>query len=173
MTLASGRVWRYVGWGLPLLGLLVLALLLVFRRPAVSQPIEFNHLKHTEDLQLDCQFCHEYVTSGASSGLPAADKCGMCHQAPLGESAEAARVTELLSQGDPLRFNKLFRLEDHVFYTHSRHVGIAGLECVRCHGAIAATERPPKRPLVNVTMDFCLSCHRETGQTLDCVACHR
>jgi len=170
---AKSRVWRYVGFGLPLLGLLVPVVLVAVRRPAVSQPVEFNHLKHTTDLQLDCQFCHEYVTSGAHSGLPAADKCAICHQVQQGESAEATRVTELLTRGDPLQFNKLFRLADHVFYTHSRHVGIAKLECERCHGGIATTERPPKRPLVTITMDFCVSCHRDAEQSVDCVTCHR
>ncbi len=97
----------------------------------------------------------------------------MCHSTRQGTSEEAARVTELIEQGDSLRFNKLFRLPDHVFYTHRRHVGIAELECQNCHGAIASTERPPKRALVEVTMDFCMDCHREQGETLDCNACHR
>lgn len=166
-------VWRYVGGAVPILALLVGVVVLALRPAAVAQPIEFNHRKHTQELQLDCQFCHEYVATGAHSGLPAADKCAMCHQAPLGESAEAARVTELLAAGDPLHFQKLFRMPAHVFYTHARHVGIAELPCERCHGAIATTERPPKRPLVNVTMDFCMACHREMGQTEDCAACHR
>lgn len=97
----------------------------------------------------------------------------MCHRTPQGDSAEAARVTDLLEAGDPLRFNKLFRLPDHVFYTHRRHVGIAELECADCHGAIAETERPPERALVPVSMDSCMDCHREHGLTLDCNACHR
>lgn len=82
-------------------------------------------------------------------------------------------MTELLEQGDPLRFRKLFRLADHVFYTHRRHVGIAEIECEACHGAIAETERPPKRALLKIDMDFCLKCHREQEATLDCNACHR
>jgi hypothetical protein len=143
------------------------------RAGRVSQPVAFNHLKHTRDLGLACDFCHPYVRSGAHAGLPGAETCGLCHQAPQGTSAEAARVTELLGRGDSLRFNKLFRLPGHVFYTHRRHAGIAGLECANCHGAIAESERPPDRPLVRVTMDVCLDCHRRTQQTLDCNACHR
>jgi hypothetical protein len=27
--------------------------------------------------------------------------------------------------------------------------------------------------LVKVDMDFCMDCHREQGQTLECNACHR
>ena len=143
------------------------------RSPAVSQPVAFNHRKHTQDLGLNCEFCHKYVRTGAHPGLPGAETCAMCHRIRQGTSAEGARVTELLAAGDPLRFNKLFRLPSHVFYTHRRHVGIAKLECTNCHGAIADTERPPKRPLVRIKMKVCLNCHRRQGQSLDCVSCHR
>lgn len=152
----------------------VVAFPLVARHsPAVPQPVQFNHRKHTQDLGLACEFCHKYVRSGAHAGLPGAETCSICHRVPQGESQEAARVTELLTEGDPLQFNKLFRLPDHVFYTHSRHVGIAELECETCHGAIAETERPPSRALVRITMKYCLDCHGEREQTLDCAACHR
>lgn len=152
----------------------VLVLLGLARRsPAVPQPVAFNHRKHTQDLQLNCEFCHQYVTSGAHAGLPGNDICSTCHLAPMGESKEAARLTELLSRGDSLQFHKLFRLPSHVTYTHRRHVGIAQLECSLCHGGIAATERPPARPLVQINMGFCLDCHRDRAQSLDCVACHR
>jgi len=163
----------------PLIGVVVLlfvALAIPFvagREPAVPQPVAFNHLKHTRELQLACDFCHQYVNTGAHAGLPNAKTCTMCHQVPQGTSEEAARVTELISDGDPLTFNKLFRLPSHVFYTHRRHVGIGELECVNCHGAIAETERPPGRPLVRIDMDLCIDCHLEREQTVDCNACHR
>ena len=163
-----------------LLGVAVLALvlalvmpLLASRGPAVSQPIGFSHRIHSEDLALACDFCHAYVRTGAHSGLPGTEICALCHAAPQGESEEAARLTALLADGEPLLFNKLFTLPDHVFYTHRRHVGVAELECVTCHGGIAQTERPPTRPLVRMTMEYCLDCHREQEQTEDCNACHR
>jgi len=143
------------------------------RRPAVPQPVAFNHRRHTQDLKLDCSFCHQYVTTGAHAGLPDAQICGICHQTPPGKSPEAVRLSALLATGDPLRFRKLFRLASHVRYTHRRHVGIAKLECLNCHGSIASTERPPARPLVRITMNLCLDCHRAQGQSVDCVACHR
>lgn len=158
--------------GLVALAALAFAVMLA-RGGVVTQPVAFNHRKHTADVGLGCEFCHQYVATGAHAGLPDAEICGMCHQAPLGESPEAARVTELLAQGDPLRFNKLFRLPSHVFYTHRRHAGIAQLECTKCHGAIADTDRPPPRPLVRIRMSVCLDCHRAERQSLDCVACHR
>lgn len=139
----------------------------------VGQPIAFNHRKHTQDLQLECEFCHPYVRTGAHPGLPPLETCAMCHQTRQGTTREAARLTELIEQGRPVAFSKLFRLPAHVFYTHRRHVGIAQLECRTCHGDIALTTRPPRRPLVNVRMRLCLDCHRRTTQTRDCVACHR
>ena len=165
--------WRWL-LGFSLLVLMGVVILLAARRgPAVPQPVAFNHRKHTQDLDLGCEFCHAYVRKGAHAGLPDAKTCTMCHSSPQGTSSEAARVTELISQGDPLQFNKLFRLEPHVFYTHRRHVKIGELECQECHGDIAETERPPARALVKVTMDFCIKCHREQGQSLECNACHR
>lgn len=164
-------------WGF-LAAAIILTVAIVFTlaaqgAPPVPQPVAFNHAKHAQNLGLNCEFCHAYVKKGAHAGLPDAKTCAMCHTATQGTSAEAARVTTLLEQDDPLIFNKLFRLAPHVFYTHRRHVGIAELDCQNCHGNIAETERPPDRALVHIDMDFCMNCHRESGQTLDCNACHR
>lgn len=171
-----GEAGRSLLLGLIPLAILVVALTLVLavnRSPAVPQPIAFNHRLHIEDEDLDCDFCHEYVRVGAHAGLPDAEICAECHDTPQGDSEEAARVTALIEQGEPLRFNKLFSLPDHVFYTHRRHVAIGELECLQCHGSIAETERPPERPLVSMSMESCMDCHREQGETLDCNACHR
>ncbi|MEJ2320377.1 MAG: cytochrome c3 family protein [Gemmatimonadales bacterium] len=165
----------------PLLALIPLAILLaaltlmlaVNRSPAVPQPIAFNHLLHIEGEGLDCEDCHEYVRVSAHAGLPGAEICSECHDTLQGDSEESARVTALIEQDEPLRFNKLFSLPDHVFYTHRRHVGIGELQCLQCHGDIAETERPPERPLISISMEYCVDCHREQGETLDCNACHR
>lgn len=171
---ADGRLTLRVSLGLAVVLLAAVVVPLVATRgSSVPQPVEFNHRKHTEDLGLDCVFCHPYVRRGAHAGLPDVRTCSICHTTRQGTSDEAAKVTELIAEGDSLRFNKLFRLPAHVFYTHRRHVALGGLECQNCHGAIATTERPPRRPLVRVTMDFCMDCHRAEGQTLDCDACHR
>ena len=164
---------RKLAAGAVLLVLASVATVAIAKGGGVTQPIAFNHRKHTQDLQLECEFCHPRVRTGAHPGLPALETCAMCHQAPLGTSREAARVTEYVTQQRPLVFVKLFRLPAHVYYTHRRHVGIAGLECRLCHGDIALTVRPPRRPLVSISMKFCLDCHRRSAQTLDCNACHR
>jgi hypothetical protein len=143
------------------------------RQPPVIQPIAFNHKKHTQDLHLQCDFCHKYYKIGRHSGLPGAEVCGICHVVTLGKSPESAKVTELLKSGKPLQFKKLFRLPDYVYYSHRRHVEIAKLDCTNCHDGIADTEVPPQRPLIAIKMQFCLDCHKARGVTTDCTACHR
>ncbi|HYK87532.1 MAG TPA: cytochrome c3 family protein [Acidobacteriota bacterium] len=137
----------------------------------VQQPIQFNHRKHAA--QMECSACHVYYSQGAHSGLPDADVCSACHSDAIGKSPEEAKLRSLLAEGKPLAFRKLFHLPDHVYYSHRRHVVLGKLECVRCHGGIADTEAPPSRPLVNITMDYCVQCHERSKVTTDCNSCHR
>lgn len=169
---SAPRLRTGVAVALPIL-VVAVALSMLFRTPAVQQPVAFNHRRHTEQLKLACQLCHQDAATGAHAGLPSAQTCVMCHQVRQGTTPEAARLTVLLTRGDPLRFNKLFHLPPYVYFTHRRHVGIAKLPCEKCHGAIAHTERPPERPLVGLRMKMCLDCHQLAGQSVDCVACHR
>lgn len=167
------RMPRWVSAGLALIAMLLAVRVAVAWRSRVHQPIAFNHRKHTEQLTLDCEMCHQFVRTGAHPGLPALETCAMCHAAVQGRSKESQRVTEYVTANRPLVFVKLFRLPRHVFYTHRRHVGIAALSCRTCHGDIALTTSPPARALVQIRMQFCLDCHRRMKQTTDCVACHR
>jgi hypothetical protein len=137
----------------------------------VEQPIKFNHRKHTA--LVECSGCHVYYTQGAHSGLPDGSVCEACHADAVSKSPEEAKLRDMLAQGKPVVFHKLFHLPDHVFYSHRRHVVLGKLECSQCHGGIANTEAPPPRPLVKITMDFCLQCHLKSKVTTDCKDCHR
>jgi predicted CXXCH cytochrome family protein len=158
---------------LVLLVAVVVLVLLFSRAPSVRQPIAFNHRLHTEEVGVECGECHLYFEAGAHSGLPDGEICAGCHEEPMTESAEEAKLLGLIESGEGVTFRKLFRLADHVYYSHARHVGVAELECAECHGAIAQTTTPPSRPLVRVDMDFCTGCHERLGVTNDCIACHR
>lgn len=138
---------------------------------SIEQPIAFNHRLHAE--AVECETCHEYVRSSAHSGLPGLSTCLQCHEEPQTDKAEEKKVRALAAAGQEHVFRKLFRLPNNVFFTHRRHAGLAGLECTTCHGGIAQTESPPGAPLVRITMDFCLGCHRERGVSTDCTRCHR
>ena len=143
-----------------------------FIRPAVQQPIVFNHRKHVKELDLACSSCHLTVEKEAFSGLPDADVCAFCHSEPQGTSEEEKKLVQLLKTGAPLAWKPLFRQPPHIYYSHRRHVVVAKLDCVVCHGSIAATIAPPGR-VKRLRMDDCLSCHRRNGVSTDCTTCHR
>jgi hypothetical protein len=144
-------------------------------RPAgrIAQPIAFNHQKHTGDLEIECGACHEYVSRGDHAGLPLLSSCLGCHEAAQTPEPEEQKIRTLAAAGKNDVFRKLFRMPDHVFYSHRRHVAAGQIPCETCHGSIARTTRPPERPLVRITMDFCVDCHRRGHVSTDCTRCHR
>ena len=87
--------------------------------------------------------------------------------------SEYRKLIALAAGASPPAFRKLFRLPDHVYYSHRRHVTVAKLPCERCHGAIADTTAPPSRPLVRVGMATCTGCHTRVSVRTDCTDCHR
>ena len=139
----------------------------------VRQPIQFNHRKHVEEAELECVGCHQYYPTGQHSGLPAFSDCLICHDPPITDSPEEKKLLDLAKGNSGAGFRKLFRLPNHVYYSHREHVTIAGLECKICHGEIAATTVPPPTPLVRITMDTCVNCHAKRGVNNDCTRCHR
>ena len=139
---------------------------------AEPQPIAFNHRVHAEEAELECATCHPGFAHGVSSGLPTTATCALCHSEAQGESAEEARLVELLENGAQLDWRPIFRQPPHVFFSHRRHVTVAGLECARCHGDIGASTAPPT-DAAPLTMEQCIGCHEESDASIDCSACHR
>ena len=138
-------------------------------REEIQQPIQFNHQAHQD---LECSGCHEFVETEFFAGLPPIDTCMLCHETALTESQEEEKIRTLASEGNPIEWQPLFRQPAHVFYSHRRHVGIAGLECQQCHGDIGESTQPPVW-VQNLTMDACISCHEQNQLEAGCVDCHR
>ena len=65
-----------------------------FIRPAVQQPIVFNHRKHVKELDLACSSCHLTVEKEAFSGLPDAEVCAF----PKGHVSIATSWSDPTSQ---------------------------------------------------------------------------
>ena len=148
------------------------ALPFALRRPAVRQPIAFNHQKHVKDNDLACSTCHEYYEKEAFSGLPTSEICASCHLEPQGKSAEERELVRLLKAGAPLDWKPLFLQPPHVYYSHRRHVVTARIDCSVCHGGIAQTSFPPAR-VPRLRMADCIGCHEKHGAPTECTACHR
>lgn len=162
---------------LGLLGLIVLPVALprsdywTGRGMVVEQPVPFSHRHHVGDLGLDCRYCHDRVEAAASAGVPPTETCMTCHSrlftaAPMLEPARRS-----WAEGDPLRWVRVNRLPDYVFFDHSVHVA-KGVACDTCHGPV---ERMPlMAKAATLQMSWCLDCHREAAPGLtDCTVCHR
>jgi len=143
------------------------------RSPRVSQPIGFNHRIHVQELEMACDECHLYAVNGVRATIPNIAVCGDCHDEPLTESIHEARLMEYVNSDTPLPWQKVYWVPDHVYFSHRRHTGIAGIECQACHGPIEEQEEPLTRPLVRLTMEHCMACHEQTGTSNDCILCHR
>ncbi len=141
----------------------------------VVQPIAYNHQVHVEGVGLACVDCHTRVETSARATLPTIEICQNCHAGePVSESPEEARLIETyLSPNVPIEWQRVYRVPDHVYFSHRRHVVGGEIECVECHGNIAEMTSPISVPAVRPTMETCTGCHRERKVTNDCLSCHR
>ena len=61
----------------------------------------------------------------------------------------------------PVEWVQVHNLPDFVYFNHSQHVSVAGIECQTCHGPIEEMEIVSQySPL---TMGWCINCHKETN----------
>ena len=175
------EVWRNRSVLAGILGFLLffvgssLVLSLRDRQPSAgpAQPLPFNHRLHVEELELECTTCHEFVEDETFAGRPTAETCSFCHsEDTVGDSPEDQKLVDFLASGEALEWKPLFRQPSHVFYSHRRHVVVAGIECAVCHGDIASRETLPTK-VERLTMEVCLDCHQELQAGEDCTDCHR
>lgn len=96
---------------------------------------------------------------------------------PDAESDEKAKLAAYVESwkksGEDIPWRRIYDVPSHVYYSHRRHVTVAGIECATCHGDIGASTAPPRAPLNDISMAFCIACHEEQEVTTDCNACHR
>ena len=155
------------------LALLALALLAWYRGEspvAPVQPIAFPHTVHAGRLGLACTFCHAFADRSPRAGVPPLATCMTCHSTIALERPEVQKLRGYVERQEPVSWQRVHHLPDHVYFSHKRHVR-AGVECATCHGAVAKMKRVKRvRPL---QMGWCVSCHRARGAPTDCATCHR
>ncbi|MDX1764722.1 MAG: cytochrome c3 family protein [bacterium] len=139
----------------------------------VRQPIAYNHYKHTQELELECVMCHVGAEKEVRATIPGVETCIGCHSEPITENPEEEKIRQYYSRNEEIPWQRLFQVPEHVFFSHRRHVTVAGLECERCHGDMAMREEPPPKPPMKISMGACMTCHRALQASIDCVACHR
>ncbi|MCB9427051.1 MAG: c-type cytochrome [Flavobacteriales bacterium] len=152
---------------------------------APIQPIHYSHKIHAGDNQIDCKYCHSSARVSKTSGIPSLNVCMNCHK-NISEVAESTATAEYSKEfydaqiqklyeavgwdssaqkytgvTKPVKWVRVHNLPDFVYFNHSQHVSVAGVECQTCHGPVEEMEIMEQHsPL---TMGWCVNCHRETN----------
>ena len=156
---------------------------------APVQPIHYSHKIHAGANKIDCKYCHSSAIKSKHSGIPSLNVCMNCHKNIAeynGEedlangytkefyTKEIAKLYEAVGWDDadqsytgeekPVKWIQIHNLPDFVYFNHSQHVNVAGVECQTCHGPVEEMEIMYQHsPL---TMEWCIDCHRETNVDL-------
>lgn len=153
-----------------------------------SQPIQFPHEIHAGTNGIDCKYCHNTVTDSKTAGIPTVNVCMNCHKQVKGRTPDQqAKIAEIYKHagwtGDeytgktsPIVWNKVHVLPDHVYFNHSQHVSVGGIDCKQCHGDMTKQKETARVvpvaelnkiegniPLTKatLTMGWCIECHQE------------
>jgi hypothetical protein len=62
--------------------------------------------------------------------------------------------------GKPIEWIRIHNLPDHVYFNHAQHVKVGQQKCQTCHGNIQ--EMPEVAQFADLSMGWCINCHRET-----------
>ena len=158
------------------------------------QPIAYSHRLHAGELQIQCLYCHFTAEKSRHAGIPPANVCMNCHRfvtAPLGvmraedelaakekraprpiASPEIQKIYDALDPAkgsQPIAWNRVHKLPDFVYFDHRAHVH-AGVACQQCHGPVETMERV--RQVADLSMGWCVNCHRQQRASVDCSTCH-
>ena len=137
--------------------------------PPPVQPLPFSHKQHIS-AGLECKNCHEVPEPGDFAGIPAADKCMICHAGIKKDSPHIQRLAAYHSQNTPVPWKRVYRIPDYVFFSHKEHLNRAKAICETCHGPVR--ERDVMRKEKETSMAACMDCHRTAGASLACDFCH-
>jgi len=94
-----------------------------------------------------------------------------CHRTVATNRPRIRQITQMREEGRDFAWKRVFGYpaQSHVRFNHAPHIR-AKVECSTCHGNIGA-QRVAQRN-VDMTMGFCVNCHRERKAPDDCLTCH-
>ena len=73
-------------------------------------------------------------------------------------------------QGHSIEWVKIHNLPDLVYFNHSQHVRAGNVQCQTCHGPIQ--EMDEVKQFADLSMGWCINCHRTTKVTFPDSANH-
>ena len=148
------------------------------------QPIHFSHKIHAGDNKIDCMYCHSSARVSKTCGIPSLNICMNRHKSIYEDKGETSpeydtafydgEIQKLYAatgwsdadqkytgETQPVKWVRIHNLPDFVYFNHSQHVTVAGIECQTCHGPIE--EMDVASQFAPLTMGWCINCHRETN----------
>lgn len=157
-----------------------------------NQPVPYSHDVHVGQLGMDCRYCHSSVENADFAAIPPTESCMNCHHAihkgsdkllPVFRSyypyldAKTGKPTPDKALGDgtpnpinpdagkPVLWVKVHDLPDYAYFNHSVHLA-GGVSCVECHGRVDRMGEDGVYTVENLSMSWCLECHRNTERVL-------
>ncbi|MFZ0599473.1 MAG: c-type cytochrome [Flavobacterium sp.] len=153
------------------------------------QPIHYSHKIHAGDNEINCKYCHSAARVSKNAGIPSLNVCMNCHK-NISEVAETtatpeyskafydAQIQKLYDavgwdkakqayngKTQPVKWVRIHNLPDFVYFNHSQHVNVAGVECQTCHGPVQEFEI--MKQYSKLTMGWCIDCHRKTDVKME------
>lgn len=200
----NNRGWVGVGTLFIVIALLVIGMMDlmkigVFEDYKPEQPIAYSHELHAGDLGIDCKYCHNAVTKSKHATIPTTNVCMNCHKTvnegtetgteEIAKIYEAAgwdpEIKAYTGVTKPVKWVKVHNLPDHVYFNHSQHVEVGGIDCQQCHGDMKQEtvarvmttedlnnvgvnnpdmeENEIKFTRPTLTMGWCIECHRQSS----------
>ena len=129
----------------------------------LDQPVPFSHRHHAGELGIDCRFCHTSVATSSYAGMPDTQTCMTCHSQIWKNAPMLEPVRQSYAENRPIEWNKVNEMPGYVYFNHSIHVN-KGVGCSSCHGRV--DEMPITWKATDMTMSWCLACHRNPASNL-------
>ncbi|HEY6143251.1 MAG TPA: c-type cytochrome [Flavobacterium sp.] len=151
---------------------------------APIQPIHYSHRIHAGSNGINCNYCHSAARVGKTAGIPSLNVCMNCHKniSEVSDTTATAEYSKAFYDGEiaklykavgwdkdaqkytgktqPVKWVRIHNLQSFVYFNHSQHVNVAGVECQTCHGPVETFEI--QKQFAPLTMKWCVDCHRKT-----------
>ena len=141
-----------------------------------TQPIKFSHKLHAGQDKINCQYCHSGAEKSKTAGIPSANVCMNCHkyiqEGPVYGKDEIAKIyaaldydpatTKYGNNPKPIQWTRIHNLPDLAYFNHSQHVKVGKIECQKCHGPVEEYDYDGMKQFSQLTMGWCIDCHRKT-----------
>lgn len=146
--------------------------------PLPQQPIQFSHTTHVNKLNMECLYCHSAAEKSIHATIPDGELCYSCHKDAGIDKPEVKKMLAMYEAQNEIYWDRVYKVKDHVYFSHRVHTMVAKLECQECHGpienmtvAIRSSGGSSDRGFLE--MGWCITCHKRRGAPRECITCHK